>query len=121
MNTLDAIPLSDDLVWTEELDWLPVEQSTDYTIGGSLVIQEAIKLAGRPINLNGVVPRALLLSLRAAASQPIAHTLTINGTAYAVRWRYSDSALTARALVDYADPTDDDLYDVTLRFVEIQP
>ena len=33
MNTLDAITLPDDLVWPDELEWLPVEQTTDYATG----------------------------------------------------------------------------------------
>lgn len=112
MNTLDAITLPDDLVWPDELEWLPVEQTTDYATGGALIIQTGVKLAGRPINLSGLVTRSVLLNLRTLAAIPIEHTLT-------VRFRYADGAIAARELVGYADPDDSDYYDTTLRFIEV--
>ncbi len=119
MNTLDAITLPDDLVWPDELEWLPVEQTTDYASGGSLIIQTGVKLAGRPINLSGLITRSVLLNLRALAATPAEHTLTFNGVTYTVRFRYADTAIAARELIGYADPDANDYYETTLRFIEV--
>jgi hypothetical protein len=51
--TLGAIALPDTLVWEDEFSWSPVAQSTEYSLTGALIVQEAIKLAGRPITLVG--------------------------------------------------------------------
>lgn len=121
MNTLDAQVLPSDLVWPDELEWLPVEQSIEFLSEGALLIQEGVKQAGRPITLTGFLSRAQLQALRVMAATPVQHALTYNGTTYPVRWRYSDKAITAVAFIAYADPDPDDLYEVTLRFIEVAP
>ena len=50
---LNTIELPDDLEWTDEFSWTPVEQSLSYSATGSLFIQESTKQAGRPITLQG--------------------------------------------------------------------
>ena len=51
--TLGAIILPATLVWEDEFTWSPVAQSTEYSLTGALIVQEATKLAGRPITLVG--------------------------------------------------------------------
>lgn len=53
MITLGALRLPDTLVWSDEFDWTPVAQATEYGLTGALLIDEALKLAGRPITLKG--------------------------------------------------------------------
>lgn len=50
---LNTIKLPDDLEWTDEFSWTPVEQNLSYSATGSLFIQESTKQAGRPITLQG--------------------------------------------------------------------
>ncbi len=50
--TLDAIVLDGDLIWMDEFQWTPVERSTDFSLTGSPILNEQVKLAGRPITLN---------------------------------------------------------------------
>ena len=64
-TTLD---LSDRLAWTDEFGWSPVEQSTEYSTTGALLVDVATKLAGRPITLEGKetatwLPRATCVAL----------------------------------------------------------
>lgn len=52
--TLGALVLPPSLVWADEYAWSPIAQSaTEYTLTGALVLEEAIKRAGRPITLKG--------------------------------------------------------------------
>ncbi len=39
--TLGAIALPDTLVWEDEFSWSPVAQSTEYSLTGALIVQEA--------------------------------------------------------------------------------
>lgn len=51
-NTV-TITLPTDLNWVDEFKWSPVIQSQEYAISGSLVVDDWVKLAGRPITLQG--------------------------------------------------------------------
>jgi len=51
---LDGVTLPGDLRWTDEYQWCAVERSAEYSLGGSLLIEESTKLAGRPITLEAV-------------------------------------------------------------------
>lgn len=73
--TLGAITLPSGLAWGDEFDWTPVEQSSDYSLTGALILQTATKLKGRPITLVGQsdgadhtawISRANLLILKTA-------------------------------------------------------
>lgn len=47
------VQLPQDLKWVDEVTWSPVQQSTDVTLSGALVVQESKQLKGRPITLQG--------------------------------------------------------------------
>ena len=76
--TLGAVTLPGDLRWADELAWSAVTRSAEYSLTGSLIIQEAVKLAGRPITLEAKseaqgyvwLERATALSLKALAETP---------------------------------------------------
>lgn len=48
---LDGLTLPGDLVFSDEYEWCEVERSTDYSLTGALIVEENVKLAGRPITL----------------------------------------------------------------------
>lgn len=82
--TLGTHVLPDGLIWEDELDWEPVVQSTDYSVTGSLIIEEAERQAGRPITLRGGrtwawMTRSALLALSTTLQTPgISLTLTLH-------------------------------------------
>ena len=45
---LDTIILPDDLLWINEFDWNPVEQSQERSLTGALIVQEQAKITGPP-------------------------------------------------------------------------
>ena len=51
--TLGPLVLPSGLYWSDEDDRSPVEQATDRTLTGALVLEESIKTKGRPITLSG--------------------------------------------------------------------
>lgn len=42
-----TIELPPDLHWRDEFSWTPVEQSTEYSLTGALIVQSGARQAGR--------------------------------------------------------------------------
>ena len=118
--------LSDRLQWTDEYDWSPVEQSTEFSTTGALLVDVAVKLAGRPITLEGLetaawLTRAVCDTLQAWAALPgITLTLTVRGVPRAVLFDQAKKGFTAAPVWRLADgeQTDETLYLPTFRFLE---
>jgi hypothetical protein len=130
MNSLTyaatTLTLPVDLVWGDEFAWRAVEQRTQYTLTGALLVDAYVKQAGRPITLRGDstagwVTRADLNTLRAWAALPAqAFSLVLRGEAARdVIFDHAGGAIDAAPVAEFSDPEDDDYYVVTLRFIEI--
>lgn len=122
-----TIDLDDDLAWTDENSWHPVEQTVQRSITGALIVSSAARVKGRPITLqpsddsSAWMSRATLDALRAWAAVPGRQmTLTLRGVTYTVIFRHHDgAAIEATPIIDYSDVQNDDWYSVTLRFLEV--
>ena len=120
-----ALDLPDQLSWPDEFTWQQVEQSTEYTSTGAMVIDAWAKQAGRPITLQAAANRAwcergALVTLRAWSSQPgQVLTLLLRGAARQVVFNHGSGALDAEPVDDVVDPIDTDPYIVTLRLLEL--
>lgn len=118
--------LSDRLQWTDEYDWSPVEQSSEYSTEGVLLVDAAVKLAGRPITLQGSetaawITKALCDTLQAWRSLPgIELTLTLRGQLRNVIFDHAKGGFSAAPIWMLLDgeisPTL--LYVPTFRFLE---
>jgi hypothetical protein len=125
MITLDAITLHPDLLWVDEFNWHPVEQTVQRTITGALIVSTATRVAGRPITLQpeddstAWMPAATVTALRNLAVVPGQQmSLTFGGTTRSVIFRHHDgAAIDAIPVVHYSDGAD--WYRVTLRLMEI--
>lgn len=120
------ITFTDHLVWQDEFSWSPVQQSQQYAIGGTLVIQEAKKLSGRPITLVGDdsvwETRAVVEALHAASLLTFQQfTLTLPDTsAKTVMFDKQNSPIETQALFAGLDESDSDQYIIkALRFIEV--
>jgi hypothetical protein len=122
-----TIDLTDRLDWTDEFDWTPVEQATAYSITGALLVDVAVKQAGRPITLEGVetaawITRATCTQLQAWAALPGAQfELTLRGVTRAVIFDHGQGGFNAQPLWVLADGeyTPELTYMPTFRFLEI--
>jgi hypothetical protein len=120
-----TITLDEDYYWSDE-NWLPVEQSSERTVTGALVVSVAQRTGGRPITLEpendgcGWVKYGDLTTLRAwVAVAGREMTLTLRGVARTVIFRHQDGAIEATPVIHYSDVQADDWYRTTLRFTEI--
>lgn len=120
-----TVALSDDLSWTDEFDWQAVEQTTQRSLTGALLIDYRVKTLGRPITLSGAdaqaawLTRAVVAQLYAWACAPGQDmTLVLRGVTYTVMWRHEQPpAFTATPVVDFNDPGAADWYRVTLKLM----
>ena len=81
--TLGALTLPQGLRWADEFDWSPLAQTTDYSLTGALLVEQATKQAGRPITLIGGqdfawLTRAQAATLKALLDTGAAMTLTLH-------------------------------------------
>ena len=124
--TLESITLPDDLAWADEFAWTPVEQSTEYTLDGALIVESAVRQAGRNITLAGGedrawVTRTTLLALYALA-QTVREDLTLtlpDEREFNVAFRHGEGAIEARPVLSVSPPSADDFYSITLRLMEV--
>lgn len=122
-----VLELPDQLDWPDEFGWDPVVQSADYTTDGSLVLDAWAKKTGRPITLAGAEDRAwckrsVLLTLRSWASQPgLVMTLQLRGQNHPVVFDHANRAIEADSIEGWIDPEPDDVYVLTVRFLEVLP
>ena len=121
-----SIALPEDLYWSDQFAWAPVEQTVERTITGALLIQASARQAGGPITLeppdesSGWMPLASVMQRALWAATPLqAMALTINGTAKTVVFRHQDVPFEAKPVVFYSDQQSTDHYTATLRFLEI--
>lgn len=120
-----ALTLPQDLLWADEFAWQQVEQATQYTTTGALVLDAWAKQAGRPITLRGDVDygwcqRSTLATLNAWAALPgQSFTLSLRGTPRTVVFDHAGGAIDAAPVVPYSDPLPDDHYTLTLKFIEV--
>lgn len=51
LTTGASVALSDDLMWTDEHSWSPVVSTVEESLSGAVIIEAAMRKAGRPITL----------------------------------------------------------------------
>lgn len=136
-NLSDGVELTlpDDLLWSDEHAWSPAVSSVSYLLNGALLVQSAVRQAGRPITLVGApdmawVTRAVVGTLQAWAAAPLASTTTNNSTGrfeltladgrvLTVAFRHFETAIEAEPVTGFAARADSDFYRLTLRLMEI--
>ncbi len=121
------VTLNPDLLWEDENDWHPVEQTSQRTVTGALVVQAGARIAGRPITLrpeddsSAATSLTDLEQLRNWAAVPGQEmTLTLRGTPRSVIFRHHDgTAIEARPWIHRSDVQSGDWYLATIRLMEI--
>ncbi len=121
-----TLVLPPDLLWVDEFAWKQVEQRTQYTITGALLVESTSRQAGRNITLAGDVdqawmPRATLAALQAWCAIPAAAmSLVLRGEAARnVVWDHAAGPIEASPVSRAPDVLPEDYYRVTLHFIEV--
>jgi hypothetical protein len=124
---LDTITLPDGLVWTDRYDWTPIAQSMTVSITGTVIIQEAAQLTGRPITLEGAEDQSwatrsqidALYALTGTADKVMSLDLGEEGL-HQVIWRRDQAPIVVSQVLRTVDPGPATMYAVmALRFIKI--
>ena len=122
--------LPDDLLWSDEHSWSPVVSSVSYLLNGALLVQSALRQAGRPITLVGAmdmawVTRAVVGQLHDWAGVPLSanagrFTLTLaDGRALSVAFRHSETAIESEPVAGFPARMESDFYRITVRLMQL--
>lgn len=122
-----TLTLHPDLLWSDENNWHPVEQTVQRTITGAVIVSVGARIKGRSITLqpedqsSAWMSRTTIEALRNWAAVPGKQmTLTLRGIAYSVIFRHHDGqAVDATPIIHYNDVEASDWYSITLRFMEV--
>lgn len=129
---LDGVSLflPDDLLWSDEHSWSPVVSSVSYLLNGALLVQSALRQAGRPITLVGAmdmawVTRAVVGQLHDWAGVPLSanagrFTLTLaDGRALSVAFRHGETAIESEPVAGFPARMESDFYRITVRLMQL--
>lgn len=103
--SLNGVTLPYGLLWVNEHEWAPIEQSTDYGLTGALIVQRGAKLAGRPITLQGGADRAWITqttldAVTALLTTTAAMALILpDGRSFSVIWDHNGPPISAEPIV----------------------
>ena len=67
---LDSVELDDQFEWVDEFEWDAIAQEQERSLSGALLVQEGVKLYGRPITLRPLIPMLRRLLILSASSSP---------------------------------------------------
>lgn len=124
-HTLGAIAIPEDVWWTDEFAWTPVERAETRSLTGARIVQLGVKQGGRPITLEsnprgGWVPRATVAALQAQRATPGEQiTLTLaDGRTFTVEHDHTRE-FQAEPIRPAADLHDASRYRVTIPLIEV--
>lgn len=121
--TSSVIDIPDAMDWPNEFSYRMVEQKTQYSVTGALLIESALKQAGRKIELRGGetwawMPREDIVALCALANQAgIEIALEFRGESFDVIFDHEAGAIEMTPIQPYEDPDTADNYFAVLRFI----
>ena len=132
---LDSIDLGeryelagDQLEWVDEFDWDAVAQEQDRSLAGKLIVQEGLKIFGRPITLASNGAALFLLSvvrqlevLRDQPGRVMPLVLPDGRTFHVIFNRINGAPVEAKPLWRQVNPGPDTLYELTIRLITVAP
>lgn len=124
------IELDDELFPTDEHEWSSVVSSTKYALDGTMIVEQSVRQAGKPYTMQapndmGFLTRSTVNALKAERDK-LGATFWLDyradGQVKRVKVIFDttgDDAVTAKPVKEFISPSLDDLFIVTLKFLEI--
>ena len=130
ITTGAIIELDDELYPSDEHEWSSLVSSTKYALDGTMIVEQSIRKAGKPYTMQapsdmGFLTRSTVNALKAERDK-LGATFWLDyradGQVKRVKVIFDttgDDAVTAKPVKDFISPSLDDLFIVTLKFLEI--
>jgi hypothetical protein len=103
-----TLHLPDDLLWSDEHHWTPATATVSYLLTGALLIESAVRQAGRPITLTAPddmawVTRSTVDQLYDWAAQPERQMQLrfIDARTFTVAFRHQDQAIESAPVLGF--------------------
>ena len=125
-----VIELDDELYPSDEHEWSSVVSNIKYALDGTMIAEQSIRKAGKPYTMQapsdmGYLTRSTVNALK-AERDTLGATYWLDyradGQVKRVKVMFDttgDDAITATPVKEFISPNPDDLFIVTLRFLEI--
>lgn len=124
-HTLGSLQIPRGLVWVDEFSWSRVDRASEHGTTGALLLDVAVRQAGRPITLQadsnaGWMQRSALQALYAMAEEPTAtYALTLaDGRSFEVMFASADP-IAAQPVARPELPKQQHPYIVTIKLIEV--
>ncbi|ANP79312.1 hypothetical protein A134_23140 [Vibrio crassostreae 9CS106] len=118
-----SVEFTDDLEWVDELSYTPVAQSYETSVMGSLLVQEGMLTAGRPVTLVGGgdvwVDYKTVKALREMLTKTGLKLTLVSGDVISVKFRHQDTPIEAMPIQRRRSYDDTAKFTLTLRFMEL--
>ena len=130
ITTGAIIELDDEMYPTDEHEWSSVVSSTKYALDGTMIVEQSVRQAGKPYTMQapndmGFLTRSTVNALKAERDK-LGATFWLDyradGQVKRVKVIFDttgDDAVTAKPVKEFISPSLDDLFIVTLKFLEI--
>lgn len=129
ITTGAIIELDDEMYPTDEHEWSSVVSNTKYALDGTMIVEQSVRQAGKPYTMQapsdmGFLTRSTVNALKAERDK-LGATFWLDYRAdgdvkrVKVMFDTTGDAITARPVKDFISPSLDDLFIVTLRFLEM--
>lgn len=130
ITTGAIIELDDELYPSDEHEWSSLVSSTKYALDGTMIVEQSIRKAGKPYTMQapsdmGFLTRSTVNALKAERDK-LGATFWLDyradGQVKRVKVIFDttgDDAVTAKPVKEFISPSLDDLFIVTLKFLEI--
>lgn len=123
---LDSVELGDQLEWVDEFTWDAVAQEQERSLGGQLLVQEGLKIHGRPITLRSGggewTPLSVVRQLEVLRDQRLRVMPLVlpDGREFNVIFNRVDGpSIEAESLFRNVLPTPEDDYLLTIRLITV--
>jgi hypothetical protein len=128
-TTLEELTLPNDLLWSDEFEWSQVVAVNGYTLTGALVIEQGVRLAGRPFTLTAEqdmawVTRAVVQKLKDWAGYSgrkfkLIFEYPTDNRQFLVTFSHDSTPVTSRPVKGFPGHDNSDYFSVSLKFLEV--
>lgn len=129
ITTGAIIELDDELYPSDEHEWSSLVSSTKYALDGTMIVEQSVRQAGKPYTMQapndmGFLTRSTVNALKAERDK-LGATFWLDYRAdgqvkrVKVIFDTTGEAIAAKPVKDFISPSLDDLFIVTLKFLEI--
>ena len=127
--TNETVSLEDGFLFSDEFDWAPIKQNSEYAVDGTFIVQTGKMKSGRPITLlakdtsQGWIQRKDLSKLYQWSQLQgerfvLQFEHTHDNQAFNVIFNHEQKAFEASPVLGAPTLSDDDNYNATMRFLE---